>query len=193
MGAVYKNTPAGNNCWEFDGTDDVVHFGNPANLNMGAGDFSISGWFKTAAGGSGHNNGIVYKRKTATAVLAGYVVNVPSGMITFRIADGTNTVYATYDGSYDDNVWHHFVCVADKGVNMKIYVDGALVKTEAETTVGDTDDATTVFCIGASFITPNVYQEFTGRIDAIKVWKGRVLTAGEISNEYNKSKHLYGK
>jgi len=167
----------------FDGTDDYVSSGDV--LNMGISNFSISAWVKSTSTTSGSNNGIVYKRGTAYQYSQGYRLNMPNGVFNFHIADGTNYIsLSSTTAGKNDGGWHHVVGVAERGVILKLYIDGVLDGTAVETTVGNIDSSGTNFAIGAlNTAGTSFYHPFNGLIDDVRIYN-RALSASEIAGLY---------
>jgi len=167
---------------DFDGSNDYVGLGNV--LNMGTSDFSISAWVKsvsTTAIPSGAN-GIVYKKSTGTCTAAGYQLTMTNGEVRFKIGDGTSCIEFYAGSGYNDGNWHHVTAVADRGTDIRLYADGVLIGTTAETTVGNID-STNNLGIGALY-TPSIYHPFDGQLDDVRIYN-RVLTEEEIQKLAN--------
>lgn len=166
----------------FDGAEDYLTVGN--NLNMGTNDFSISAWTKSTSTAVGNNNGVVYKKTgTSQSYTAGYRLNMPNGAYSFSIADGTNVRSLGAGSGYNDGNWHHVTATADRGNEMRIYIDGVLINSTPEITVGNID-STWNLSIGAMYNPPNVWHEFNGSLDDVRIYN-RVLTPDEITGLYN--------
>lgn len=78
------------------------------------------------------------------------------------------------------NTWTHVVTVYEGGVQIKVYVNGSLMATEAQTL---NINHTTSFDIGRAY--PNSYDRyFDGFIDELAIYN-TALDATTISNHYN--------
>lgn len=114
---------------QFDGVDDYVNVGDPAdeNLDFGADDsFSIAAWIKCNKPTS---SAIATKRRS-TGLYGyfeeGYILRVNNGKLRFNIEDTSNIV-SPIDGLSDiaDDQWHHVVGVRDTAQDkLYVYVDG---------------------------------------------------------------------
>ncbi|MHB9139618.1 MAG: LamG-like jellyroll fold domain-containing protein [Victivallaceae bacterium] len=174
------------NALSFNGTNSFVYLGDV--LDMGNSDFSICAWVKSTSTVTGSNsNGIVYKRGTGSNTAPGYRLSMPNGCFNFHIAGGTNYASLTVGvaGSYNNGSWHHVAAVADRGVNVKIYVDGTLAGTLAETNVGNIDSTTYLSIGGLTLNGTNCYHPFSGSIDEVMIFN-KALTADEVSKIYSK-------
>jgi hypothetical protein len=166
----------------FNGSNNYVNLGNI--LDMGENNFSISAWARSTSTAVGNNNGIVYKRGTSSSVDKGYRLNMPNGTFNFHIADGINfkTLTAGSTGSYNNGQWHHVVAVADRGTDMRIYVDGVLANTTTETNVGNIDSPIPL-AIGSLAAGGATYHPFLGALDDVRIYN-RALNASEVKQIY---------
>jgi hypothetical protein len=91
-----------------------------------------------------------------------------------------------YWGSYflPEQEWHHLFIVYD-GVagTLKMYVDGALYRTDYGASGRTCQKSTGSVCIGVD-LNNNAYGYFGGRIDDLRVY-GRALTSNEVFAIYN--------
>lgn len=167
----------------FNGTTGRLDTGVNAPLNMGTNNFSISAWVKSASNASNNDNGIVYKRGTSQSYTAGYSLNMPDGRFMFNIGDGANyrRITAGAVGAYNDDRWHHVVAVAERGVAMRLYVDGKLAAETTETNVGNINSGVNVW-IGSY----STWHYFLGAIDTVRIY-GSALTAGEVAELYEQN------
>ena len=151
----------------FDGGDDRVNMGDPANgsLDFGTGDFTVEAWAKATAN---DERAIVSKRAVGGTVYWQITVTDDGsqiGRVRANITDGTTT--ATVYGPtirIDDGNWHHVAVVFDRDSGITIYVDGT-AKTTAAVVTGDVSNAGD-FLIGKVTGYPN----FKGAIDEVSVY-----------------------
>jgi len=156
----------------FDGNWDYVDCGNDASLNVGAGNFSISFWFKTNGGQ------ILYARPVGKGVWNyGYGIEFIYGKLLFWL-NGNNCYRYTASDNLNDDEWHHVVAFFD-GVG-HFYIDGKI------------DDGTSVtyFCSNNKSTSydfemgrENTYY-FKGILDELRM-SSDVRTAAEIKFEYH--------
>jgi hypothetical protein len=73
------------------------------------------------------------------------------------------------------NTWTHIACTYDKS-NIKIYINGTLVKTQAAT--GTVDAGDPYIQIGQDSSSGEI---FSGRIDDVRLYSNKALTAAEIT------------
>ena len=101
--------------------------------------------------------------------------------LSFIVGDGSDRVRAG-TGTLSSNTWYHVVGVND-GTDSKIYVNGTLVNTVAQSNPAASSGD---FLIGAHFssLTGNNNRWWDGNIDEVAVWNDE-LTASEVSAIYN--------
>ena len=115
----------------FDGIEDYVNMGDPANLDVGSGDFTIKAVFKVdpSALESGKTHVLVSKRGYSLG--NGFEVSVGNnGMLQAYILDnsGVTVFYASSDlgegTEVSDGQWHTAYAVFDRDGNGRMYLDG---------------------------------------------------------------------
>ena len=109
----------------------------------------------------------------------------PTENIYFSIsADGTNAINAVTGSTYRDD-WFHVCATYDK-VNMKIYVNGALVKTQAQTASINAGD----YQLEIGRHQGGNTSIFNDEIAQPRIYN-RALTAEEVLQNYNSGKSIY--
>lgn len=117
-----------------------------------------------------------------TTDLNGYTLgidnNAPAGRFTFGVANGStiNSVLST--SNMDDGNWHHVVATWD-GTNLKIYIDGTLNNTSAQTI--DADPASNAFNIGRNAVGNDSY--LNAKLKFARVYN-RALSTAEVAALY---------
>jgi hypothetical protein len=107
---------------ELDGVDDYVDCGNPAVLDFGTGDFTISAWIKLTtieratvyAKGGDNSGGIRYTLTMGES---------NDNKMTLTTDDDSDKRQARGDTVVNDGVWHHVVGMR-RGDMSYVYVDG---------------------------------------------------------------------
>lgn len=125
----------------FDGTGDWLTIADNANLQMGAGDFTIEGWFYLTVLGTAR--GLVSKGTATTGVSVSITAaNLLQMSTTATNQAGTTTLVA--------NSWYHFAMVRNAtGVgNIKLYLNGVLQASSATSNTTDFSQ-TNILYIGA--------------------------------------------
>ena len=116
------NTAAG-----FDGSNDQVNMGDPADerLDVGTQDFSLESWVYGT-----QNNGRVIASKRSSSSAPYWRVTIADngshkGHVRATVFDGVATVSAYGPSIRVDNwAWHHVVVAFDRDVGVTIWVDG---------------------------------------------------------------------
>ena len=125
----------------FDGTGDWLTIADNANLQMGAGNFTIEGWFYLTVLGTAR--GLVSKGTATTGLSVSITAaNLLQISTTATNQAGTTTLVA--------NSWYHFAMVRSGTAtgNIKLYLNGVLQATSA--TANNTDfSQTNILYIGA--------------------------------------------
>lgn len=113
---------------------DYVDFGNPATLDFGTGDWSVSAWIRTTQSGTGDaNKGTIFAKggdQTGGIRYTLAVNEAQSGLITLTTDDDVAKVQATSSTAVNDDAWHHVAGIR-RGGQLEIYVDGVLNGTTA--------------------------------------------------------------
>ena len=131
----------------FDGADDYLDLGVNSNLVF-LGARSMSVWLKFTDNGS--------TRFVANFNSDQQGMYTSAGKVYFfnRDASFTSKTIATIN-TYNDNQWHNFIGIND-GTNLKMYVDGVLVNSNTDGSVGNTNQNRQR--IGARWNGNNVYS-----------------------------------
>ena len=181
-----NNTPqwenTNNGVFDFDGTDDYIDFSNPSALQFTS-DFSISGWFKTSAGG---NHRIFSKDDNSNR---SYLVQVQSNgsVIGGIFVSNSTSKLATSSTGFDDGNWHHFGFTYEEGVGLKLYMDGGTPATLSYTAAPNLSTAADIE-IGRK---GNGANYFNGNIASVKAYN-RVLSPSEVLQNYNGLRGRFG-
>jgi len=110
----------------------------------------------------------------------------------YLTSDGSTEKSVTATTSVIDNDWHFVTGVFSPSTSMKIYFDGVLENTNTTSipaTIYDTDIS---FKIGTSLSSGSLSGQWNGSIQSPFIYN-RALSAGEISQIYENTKHLFGK
>lgn len=162
------------NAGAFNGATSVVDLGEPASLDLGTGDFTISGWFKmptnTVTGVFG-NKPVLQSIDYAGggwAFEVGRADRSYGGEIFFTVGGGSGSVFSQTqvfsDTRVDDDTWH-WIAVTNSGGAINMYIDGVLQVDTGVTTAG-TSTATSPAGTMAQFAARGTAQAlFEGSLD----------------------------
>ncbi len=120
-------------CLDFDGTDDVVNFGNNASLSMGNNDHTVSIWIK-------FDNALAPQTETLFACGAGCGALPNCGGYWIRRLSGQNRLYAGFTdsqasqsegylsgiGTLINDIWYNIVVRFDRDGLVQSYINGQL-------------------------------------------------------------------
>jgi len=171
--------------FEFDGSDDYILLDN--GLGIGTDDFAISVWvkFDSVSGVSGSAN---YR-----TVLSSYSGGL--GYI-FGLWISGNPVFEHYmDGtSYKGNTtivagtWYNMVSTRLSG-DLYLYLNGSLDNTPVSASTKDMADTATPRIGWIPSASQN--GRLDGTVSDLKIYKGKGLTAAEVTQNYNATKGRY--
>ncbi|HEY3438539.1 MAG TPA: LamG-like jellyroll fold domain-containing protein [Actinotalea sp.] len=159
----------------FDGVDGLVvsskQFTNPTT-------YSQELWFKTTTTNGGKLIGFGNHNTGTSDNYDRHVYMENSGQLTFGVWTGfTNTI--TSPLAYNDGAWHQMVATQSSTDGMKLFVDGALVGTNGQTSA---QDYTGYWRVGGD-TTWGPQPWFAGTIDEVAVYS-TALTAQQIAQHY---------
>jgi len=161
---------------EFDGIDDYFLVPDSVSLDITEA-ISIELWVKVDIQNEVYTSFIAKE----DAYDIGYYRD--TGKIWFEFYIGTH-VYLDSIGTINDGSWHHIVCTYNKE-KMKIYIDGSLDNTDAQTA----SISTSVYplSIGA-WKNSSFTHFFNGSIDEPRIYS-RTLSATEVKQHYKGAFH----
>ena len=169
----------------FDGTNDYVDCGNTASLSAigGTTNITVSGWacYTTYSGGGGQ----AYSVMTVKGNPWTWLLENPTNTFRFRITAGGSDAFVADTSTHLLNTWYNVVGTYD-GSNMRIYVNGVLKNTQAQTgTLGTNSETAKI----------GTYQgtnyNLTGRVSNISIYN-RTLSTAEVSQNFNALRRRYG-
>jgi hypothetical protein len=167
----------------FDGVNDYVECGNTSSLSAigGTTNITVSGWaFYTAYGGGGQPYSVITVKGNPWT----WLLENPSNTFRFRITAGGSDVNVADTSTHLLNTWYNVVGTYD-GSNMRVYVNGVLKNTKAQTGTLATNSVTAKI---GTFQGTN--YNLTGRISNVSIYN-RTLTAQEIQQNFNALKGRY--
>lgn len=167
---------------DFDGVDDYVSISESAELSISAKQISLCMWLKFSSTGT-WQTGLVKINQSGTHVAPYFLymlgvnsANQPRFFLGLGGAASFNDILSP--DAMVNGQWYHIVGVYD-GTNMKIYVNGTLKNTEAETRNMTTKSSP--LRIGAGGTTN---EPLKGTVDHVRIYN-RPLTATDVTAIYN--------
>jgi len=168
----------GNGLIGLDGSTDYLTRSD-AGLAVGAGDFSISIWYKSTSATNPAGSEYIFElRDSGTVGNFARLYLDTAGLLKFWLQeDGVGSDQAAGAVDLYDGKWHHIVCTGDDTNDdlVELYVDGELHDTESWGTA-DGDLTFDEIAIGGSNGGGNL---FAGDIDELVIIPGRFLTPKE--------------
>ena len=165
----------------FDSTgNDYVAIGNQSSLSFGTGSFSVACWANSTQTGTtrfilGKGSSITTASSTGYAL---YLGNAGADWV-FSVGDGTDYEIVETTVNQNANQWYH-LCGTFNGTSkqLKLYVDGVLIETDANTDIGDIDN-TDAFDIGR--IAGSSSNDWEGYICNVGIWSD-TLTQAQVKS-----------
>jgi hypothetical protein len=177
---------APNSAYNFNGDGQYIQAPNQSLQ----GSVSFSGWYKMTTYNLSQNDVFFFANNSpSNSILdcnfaAGYRYDAGTGQHGHSVYPRSNsnlTGYYALNQIPEANVWHHFVCVFENGVSVKMYLDNNLFYTN-NTVISNSSLLSLPMLIGYA----GLGYSFTGQLDDIGIWN-RALTQEEITNLYNSS------
>lgn len=167
----------GATCATFDGAGDYVSLADSADMEFGAGDFTIEFWMKTT---QSLQYACPIGRDTGSFAAGAWAVllNATAGQIQFWNASYSTSAAllspATAPG-VNNGAWHH-VAVVRNGAAFALYVDGTSRATATWT--GTIADVALGINIGRD---PGYSRDFNGQLDDLRITKGVARYTSDFS------------
>ena len=166
--------------FDFDGIDDQITIGNPADLDLVSGSFSVSAWVRPEALG---NDLTILGKMIGTGQDGWRLLRQNNDRFWFCFGAGTgngcisggpNTVMTPVTVA---NRWYHVAAVKD-ATTFSIYLDGVLGEQKAIPFIADSNIPLLIGTdvAGAAF--------FDGRIDEVEMFTG-ALSATQVDSIFN--------
>ena len=169
----------------FDGVNDYVDCGNSDSLSAigGTTNVTASAWvYYDAYGGGGQTYSVITLKGGNPWT---WLLENPSNTFRFRITAGGSDVNVPDTSTHLLNTWYNVVGTYD-GSNMKIYANGILKNTQAQSGTLATNSVTAKI---GTFQGTN--YNLTGKISNVQIYN-RALSATEVLQNFNALKSRYG-
>lgn len=167
-------TPAGSYALSLDGTSES---GAAGNMNLSGSALSLEGWIKPSSfkSASPYISSIMGTEisDSNSAFLRLGDANLANNKVQFVVSINNVQQKLASATALNVNTWYHVAATYD-GANMKIYINGVLDASKAQTGSVNSNGA---FNVGYLY---NTSRNFNGKIDEMRVWK-KALSQTEIS------------
>lgn len=187
-----SNSPADPACLTFDGTSDYVSFGDLAQLDLGAGARTVTGWFKVGVAPSNYV-WVFNKQGGSTAWLGWNFGLTASSQLTAQLTQ--NSGATQFRGAYTTatvsvGVWYHGAAVyAGSGGDWTLYLNGTSQALTATGAAGAWNaDNSNLACLGGRPATSDSW--WSGSIGEVLIYP-RALSAAEVAQIYNAGQVYY--
>ena len=167
--------------FSFDGIDDEVALAHTSALNFGPTDsFTIAAWLKPSAPVPTVGEEAISLTYVCSPEVIALEVQ-PDGKTTFIIRDNNNILTLVESpNSIVDGQWHYVAGVRDVASDtVSLYVDGVLVASAQDATIGTFTRPDAGDRIGAAAAPCPVKYNYFGLIDEARIYN-RALSPGEI-------------
>ena len=191
-------TAANGGSLTFNGSNQYATVPLSSNFEFGTGQFAVEAWVNLASVtitssrimgiGNGANGGA-----PVTYTGWSFIVRNLSGTIylLFYRYDGTETFYQVVIPSFSVGQWFHFVATRDASNALTLYSNGVAILTTASVIQSYNSVNSQPLYLGYTFDGyGNNY--LNGRISNARIYKGKGLSAAEVSQNYNALKGRYG-
>ena len=168
---------------EFDGADDYVGLGKPAELTFENTHFTVSAWVKASSDGSRYGRIIGGDSGGGTSSIHGYRLFEDGDEEEWRFSIGNTTNYAdaSFSANYGNETWAHLTGVYN-GTHAVLYINGEeRVATHAGPVTPDWSNVSRIDIGRRGTETANY---FGGLIDDVRIFN-RSLSPTEAENLYD--------
>lgn len=148
-----------------DGTGDWIETSNVAGFQWGTGDFTAECWVRTT-----DNNFCLFDAYQTTLANCWQLFVNSSGYLLWYSSNGTSAQLVLTGGTtaVNDGSWHHVAASRASGT-LRLFVDGALVGSAADTR---NYTAPSKVAVGAQVTTRNATYDLAGHVDEARWDKG---------------------
>lgn len=180
----YGNAGKIGNCATFSGTSSLILLPDNDNLSFGSGSFSINFWlYPTQTGGSW-----IFSKRNSTGVRE-YDIYYTGPTIIIILHGIVGSISRIINAQVTYNAWNMITFTFAGGIvatNIKGYLNGNLITSGSSPTVaGYTGMPNTVATVKFGRLGEAANNQLVGRLDQTRIWKGRELSASEITEIYN--------
>lgn len=165
----------------FNGAGAWVQAADAAELTLGAGDFTIEGWFRFLVK-TDNQTLLAHWDNGGVLVNSSWIFDVSGGALRFQFCDGPTigdlqTVSFAWTPTLGQ--WY-FLAVDRHGLTVRLYVDGAVLTTGTiPGFFGPLNDCAHPLTLGAIGTTGHFgSNDFDGQMDEVRITKGRAWYAG---------------
>ena len=164
----------------FDGTDDVINCGSSDDFAFGTGDFTIEVWCNPDT--FGFNKGIISISPSGGNATTNWQIRYNNQNVRWNYSGSSDIIS---NSTVSAGEWTHIVATRS-GTALTLYIN-AVSKGTGSSSANLSDNGT--LRIGTS---RDQSGYFNGKISNVKLYKGKALTAAEVTQNFNALKGRYG-
>lgn len=177
--------------WQFDGVDDKVTVADSPSINFGIGNFTMLSWINVLNVVGNNQKAIIQKIESVGGNYYGYGMAVGPALKLVICKETPEILGFNSINFIDDGTWKMGVISVDRGTNIAyIYINGVLDSSSDISAIGDTT-VTNSQSLEIGFAM-HFTQWFKGQIGNVTIFN-RALSAQEIRNIYELTRHRYGR
>ena len=180
-----SDTPRYSACTVFNGADATINCGNDFHV-QGAKNMSMSCWAYCKDWAATTDNKYLLSSQQTGGLILGYLngTTVRARWHVYTASDLSASGYkqADYETALTSG-WHHFCGTCDES-QIKLYLDGVLVKTTSVTNYGIHFHNSASMFIGAESTGSSYSDLFTGKISDVRIYY-TTLTADQVVDLYS--------
>lgn len=168
---------------DLDGSTEYFSDGTAALMNNATAATWVA-WIKLTAGTTNQTRGVIVSRDGS--FLSGLAItSLGTNMGAMTAYDGGGSPFAAYttNNVLTPGVWHHLAGVFQKGVPLKVFLNGVNATRTTVGTPANNLNIVDVFRIG--YDDGNAANKFAGAIDDVALFQNRILNVAEIAEIYN--------
>jgi hypothetical protein len=153
----------------FDGTNDSIRWGDSADWDFGAGQFTVECWVRFGSVGTVARNFLSqWQDPSNRAWHFGLDASFAPDLLYFNYTtDGTNQLSVAGNFPASTGTWYHFAADRDASNDLRIYADGVMIaKASAAGTIFNSSDE--IF-LG---LRADDQRDFNGHMDEVRITKG---------------------
>ena len=147
-------------------------------LDLGTGDFTLECWLRI----DGNTDRRLLDKRNTTSGYTLYLTG--SNVLKLELNDGTGNSGFDLTSSLNSNTWLHLAIVCDRSANATCYINKAAQTPVSISSKNGNIDSTSNLIVGAD--APDGLSLFsTDIISDVRLYKGKLLSATEVENNYN--------
>ena len=174
--------------FKFDGTDDYVTAPNNADFDFGSGDFTVEYWinFSTVSGIRG-----IFGKRVSEVNYAPILMYLQSSALQLLMStSGSSWNVSLSTSTLSTGSWNH-VAVFRSGTTVYLFLNGTSIGSTG-TVSGALISNTAPLTVGVDSTSPSGSTPLNGYISNFRIYKGKALTAAEVSQNFNALRGRFG-